>query len=113
MSELNEYVTREELSGVVDMINNLQSRVLGIDMCLKGLSLISVIDGGSLEDKLNKAKILKEVLTSLQQQLINEKFMLDIDKPAFFSAAKGIITAIDSISEQLESAVNAKGEKNG
>ena len=99
---MNNISLSESNQTLIDNQNKLQSRVLGLDMCLKGLSLFIVLDGGDVSIKMQKAKVLKDILMSLQTGLSDQVFMEGIDQSAFFSSAKGIMEAIDNVILQLE-----------
>lgn len=90
--------------------NTLSSRVLGLDMCIKGLALISILDGGSYEDKLRKGQLLKETLNSLQEGIKEAEFMKDVDADAFFSTVNSLNNAIDNLISQIKSLLEAKNE---
>lgn len=109
MSEHNEDLTKDEVLSLASAIDNLQSRVLGLDVCVKGLALAYILDGGSYEDKIRKGETLKEMLLSLRKGLESQYFMKNIDKTAFFSSAQGLITSINDITQQL-SKFSSQGE---
>ena len=109
MSEYNEDLTKDVVLSLASAIDNLHSRVLGLDVCVKGLALAYILDGGSYEDKIHKGEMLKEMLLSLRTGLESQDFMRNVDKAAFFSSAQGLITSIDDIAKQL-SKFSSQGE---
>lgn len=109
MSEHNEDLTKNAISSLASAIDNLQSRVIGLEVCVKGLALAYILDGGSYKDKIHKGEMLKEMLLSLRTGLESQDFMRNVDKAAFFSSAQGLITSIDEIVTQL-SKFSSQGE---
>lgn len=111
MSERKENLSVfDALMTIKDTQNQLLSRVLGLDMCVKGMALLYILDGGDYDEKKRKADVLKSTLLSLQQSLIDQDFMKEIDKESFFSSSKGISIAIDTVIEQLNVLVEKKNE---
>ncbi|HHF6569483.1 hypothetical protein [Haemophilus influenzae] len=88
----------------------LQNRILGLEMCVKGMALLYILDGGDISDKRRKAEMLKNTLASLQQGLMNDPIMEGLDKDSFFSSAKGIISSIEDIILQLDKLSEGKNE---
>lgn len=107
MGDNKEILISDYLNRILENQDKLQSRVLGLDMCLKGLTLMFVLDGGDVKDKITKANVLKDILTSLQEGLAEQEFMVGIDQTSFFSSAKGLTKSIDDVIEQLEKTLGA------
>lgn len=115
MNTKNEkYVTREEFEEIlnildnnVGLLNDLQSRVFGIDVALRGVALMLVLDGVTNKDKVQKrGDVLKELLNTLTTNLLSQSFMQDINKDSFKSSSNGIITTIDEIVKNLQNNSN-------
>lgn len=86
---------------LLQLMDNLQSRVLGLDMCLKGVALMYVLDSDSVDNQQRRATILKEMLTSLRQNMVNEPFMAQVNHKSFFSSIDSLINSIDNVEQQL------------
>ena len=109
MSSHNEVLTKDEVLSLASAMDKLENRVIGLDVCVKGLALAYILDGGSYADKIRKGETLKEMLLSLRAALESQDFMENIDKTAFFSSAQGLIASIDDINQQL-SKLSSQGE---
>lgn len=96
---------------ILTLLESLQSRILGLDMCLKGLVLIQVMDGGSLSDKIRRAKVLKEILQSIRKNVENEAFIEKVNSKSFFSSIDNLMDDINTLENRLQELIT-KEEKN-
>lgn len=111
--ENEKYVTREEFEEILDILDNnvdilkdLQSRVFGIDVALRGIAVMQVLAGDSNENKIQRGRVLKNLLNSLTEDLLSQSFMKDIEEKSFQSSSSGIIATIDEIIKELENNSN-------
>lgn len=95
---------------ILNLLDSLQSRVLGLDMSLRSLVVMQIFDSGSYENALHKASVLKHSLLSIRAGIEQEEFIKHLEQKSFFSSIENLISTIDSVENQISGLISRENQ---
>ena len=100
----------EVLTKLVNDYAKVRYRMVGLEMTLKGMALLYILDGDGLEAREERAKSLIDILNQMSEAVIADSDLDSGAQDSLFSSPKGIISAAEDVISKLKKESENKHE---